>query len=36
MSRHGYYYTTGTGPDLMENARNAVRDMGTGWPATSS
>ena len=24
----GYYYTTGAGPDLTENARNAVRDMG--------
>jgi acetamidase/formamidase len=27
MLSHGYYHTTGTGPDLMENARNAVRDM---------
>jgi acetamidase/formamidase len=27
MLGHGYYHTTGTGPDLMENARNAVRDM---------
>jgi acetamidase/formamidase len=23
----GYYHTTGTGPDMVENARNAVRDM---------
>jgi acetamidase/formamidase len=23
----GYYHTTGIGPDLMENAKNAVRDM---------
>ena len=23
----GYYHTTGTGPDLMENAKNAVREM---------
>jgi len=27
MLGHGYYQTTGTGPDLMENAKNAVRDM---------
>jgi acetamidase/formamidase len=27
MSDQGYYITTGTGPDLMENAKNAVRDM---------
>jgi acetamidase/formamidase len=27
MSDQGYYVTTGTGPDLMENAKNAVRDM---------
>ena len=27
MRRQGYYITTGTGPDLMENAKNAVRDM---------
>jgi acetamidase/formamidase len=27
MRSHGYYVTTGTGPDLMENAKNAVRDM---------
>jgi acetamidase/formamidase len=27
MLAHGYYLTTGTGPDLMENAKNAVRDM---------
>jgi acetamidase/formamidase len=27
MREHGYYLTTGTGPDLMENAKNAVRDM---------
>ena len=27
MLSHGYYHTTGTGPDLMENAKNAVRDM---------
>jgi acetamidase/formamidase len=27
MLSRGYYHTTGTGPDLMENARNAVRDM---------
>jgi acetamidase/formamidase len=27
MLGHGYYVTTGTGPDLMENAKNAVRDM---------
>ncbi|MFB7293111.1 acetamidase/formamidase family protein [Actinacidiphila glaucinigra] len=27
MLAQGYYQTTGTGPDLMENAKNAVRDM---------
>jgi acetamidase/formamidase len=27
MLGHGYYHTTGTGPDLMENGKNAVRDM---------
>nr|WP_221382338.1 acetamidase/formamidase family protein [Actinoplanes polyasparticus] len=27
MLRQGYYVTTGAGPDLMENAKNAVRDM---------
>jgi acetamidase/formamidase len=27
MLGQGYYHTTGIGPDLMENARNAVRDM---------
>jgi len=27
MLAQGYYHTTGTGPDLMENAKNAVRDM---------
>jgi acetamidase/formamidase len=27
MLSHGYYVTTGAGPDLMENAKNAVRDM---------
>ena len=27
MLGHGYYHTTGTGPDLMENAKNTVRDM---------
>ena len=27
MLSHGYYHTTGIGPDLMENAKNAVRDM---------
>jgi acetamidase/formamidase len=27
MSDAGYYLTTGTGPDVMENAKNAVRDM---------
>lgn len=27
MLSAGYYHTTGTGPDMMENARNAVRDM---------
>ena len=27
MLGHGYYQTCGTGPDPMENAKNAVRDM---------
>jgi acetamidase/formamidase len=27
MSEQGYYITTGSRPDLMENAKNAVRDM---------
>jgi acetamidase/formamidase len=27
MLGRGYYHTTGTGPDLMENAKDAVRDM---------
>jgi acetamidase/formamidase len=27
MVAQGYYHTTGTGPDLMDNAKNAVRDM---------
>jgi acetamidase/formamidase len=27
MLSRGYYHTTGIGPDLMENAKNAVRDM---------
>jgi acetamidase/formamidase len=27
MLSRGYYHTTGTGPDLMENAKNAVREM---------
>jgi len=27
MLGHGYYHTTGVGPDLMENTKNAVRDM---------
>jgi acetamidase/formamidase len=27
MLASGYYITTGVGPDLMENAKNAVRDM---------
>ena len=27
MLSHGYYHTTGVGPDLMENAKNAVREM---------
>jgi acetamidase/formamidase len=27
MRRQGYYVTTGIGPDLMDNAKNAVRDM---------
>jgi acetamidase/formamidase len=33
MLDHGYDQTCGTGPDLMENARNAVRDM-IGWLVT--
>jgi acetamidase/formamidase len=27
MLAHGYYHTAGTGPDLMEDAKDAVRDM---------
>ena len=27
MLQQGYYITTGAGPDLMENAKNAVREM---------
>jgi acetamidase/formamidase len=27
MLSHGYYLTTGSGPDLMDNAKSAVRDM---------
>jgi acetamidase/formamidase len=27
MSDQGYYITTGSGPNLMDNAKNAVRDM---------
>jgi acetamidase/formamidase len=27
MLARGYYHTTGIGPDLMDNAKNAVRDM---------
>jgi acetamidase/formamidase len=27
MLGRGYYHTTGMGPDLMENVKNAVRDM---------
>jgi acetamidase/formamidase len=27
MLRHGYYVTTGTGTDLMDNAKNALREM---------
>jgi acetamidase/formamidase len=27
MREQGYYLTSGVGPDLMENAKNAVRDM---------
>jgi acetamidase/formamidase len=27
MAEQGYYITTGSGPDLMENAKNAVREM---------
>jgi acetamidase/formamidase len=30
MRAHGYYHATGAGLDLMENAKNAVRDM-AGW-----
>jgi acetamidase/formamidase len=33
MLGRGYYHTTGTGPDLMENAKNAVRDM-VDWLAS--
>ena len=33
MLAQGYYHTTGTGPDLMENAKNAVRDM-VDWLVT--
>jgi acetamidase/formamidase len=33
MRGHGYYHTTGLGPDLMENAKNAVRDM-VDWLVT--
>ncbi len=33
MLGRGYYHTTGTGPDLMENAKNAVRDM-VDWLVT--
>jgi acetamidase/formamidase len=33
MLSHGYYHTTGVGPDLMENAKNAVRDM-VDWLVT--
>ena len=33
MLAHGYYHTTGIGPDLMENAKNAVRDM-VDWLVT--
>ena len=33
MLAHGYYHTTGVGPDLMENAKNAVRDM-VDWLVT--
>ncbi len=33
MLGHGYYHTTGVGPDLMENAKNAVRDM-VDWLVT--
>jgi acetamidase/formamidase len=33
MLRHGYYHTTGAGPDLMEDAKNAVRDM-VDWLVT--
>jgi acetamidase/formamidase len=33
MLSHGYYHTTGIGPDLMENAKNAVRDM-VDWLVT--
>jgi acetamidase/formamidase len=27
MLQRGYYHTTGTGPDLMDNTKNAVREM---------
>jgi len=33
MLGHGYYHTTGIGPDLMENAKSAVRDM-VDWLVT--
>jgi acetamidase/formamidase len=33
MLSHGYYHTTGAGPDLMEDAKNAVRDM-VDWLVT--
>ncbi|SNY62770.1 acetamidase/formamidase family protein [Paractinoplanes atraurantiacus] len=33
MRGQGYYITTGTGPDLMENAKTAIRDM-IDWLAT--
>ena len=33
MLARGYYHTTGVGPDLMENAKNAVRDM-VDWLVT--
>ena len=33
MLGRGYYHTTGMGPDLMENVKNAVRDM-IDWLAT--
>ena len=33
MLSHGYYHTTGAGPDLMDDAKNAVRDM-VDWLVT--